>query len=123
MSMQPHDLPALRGGLIALGAALLYGASTLLVQKFGSGVGSFWTAALLYAGAALAGGVSLRPAAREARLRESDLPRQLAMTACGAALGPVLPAWGLANTSGIGASLNCARQVLDQNTGVFLLAW
>ncbi|MBL8377095.1 MAG: hypothetical protein JNM79_04460 [Burkholderiales bacterium] len=61
MSMQPHDLPALRGGLIALGAALLFGASTLLVQKFGSGVGSFWTAALLYAGAALAGGCVVAP--------------------------------------------------------------
>ena len=100
-----RNLPALRGGLIALGAALLFGASTPLVQKFGAGVGSFWTAALLYAGAALAGGVSLRPAAREASLRGADLPRLIAMAACGAALGPVLLVWGLAHTSGISASL------------------
>ena len=100
-----HHLPALRGGLIALGAALLVGASTPLVQKFGAGVGSFWTAALLYAGAALAGGLSRRPAAREARLRRTDLPRLIAMAACGAAIGPVLLVWGLAHTSGISASL------------------
>jgi len=46
-------LPALRGGLIALTAAVLFGASTPLVQRFGVGMGSFSTSALLYAGAAL----------------------------------------------------------------------
>ncbi len=104
MTPQPR-LPALRGGLIALGAALLFGASTPLVQKFSANVGSFWTAALLYAGAALAGGLSLRPPAREARVRATDLPRLAAMAACGAALGPVLLVWGLAHTSGASASL------------------
>ncbi len=112
VSTRQHDLPALRGGLIALGAALLFGASTPLVQKFGAGVGSFWTAALLYAGAAFAGGLSLRPAAREAQLRQSDLPRLFAMAACGAALGPVLLAWGLAHTSGTGASLMLALEAV-----------
>ena len=105
-------LPALRGGMIALAAALLFGASTPLVQKFGAGVGSFWTAALLYAGAALAGGLSLRPPAREAQLRKSDVPRLLAMAACGAALAPVLLAWGLAHTSGVGASLMLALEAV-----------
>ena len=112
MTTPQHALPALRGGLIALAAALLFGASTPLVQKFGAGVGSFWTAALLYAGAALAGGLSLRPPAREAQLRRSDLPRLLAMAACGAALGPVLLAWGLAHTSGTGASLMLALEAV-----------
>ena len=41
MTTRQHALPALRGGLIALGAALLFGASTPLVQQFGAGVGSF----------------------------------------------------------------------------------
>ena len=112
MTTSRRKLPALRGGLFALGAALLFGASTPLVQTFGAGVGSFWTAALLYAGAALAGGLSLRPVTREARLRATDLPRVIAMAACGAALGPVLLVWGLAHTSGTVASLMLALEAL-----------
>ncbi|MEP7283480.1 MAG: EamA/RhaT family transporter, partial [Rubrivivax sp.] len=49
------SMPALRGGLLALLAAVLFGVSTPLVQRFGAGVGAFTTAALLYAGAAAAG--------------------------------------------------------------------
>ena len=56
-------LPALRGGLFALLAAALFGISTPLVQKLGVGLGAFSTAALLYAGAALIGLLSLRTAA------------------------------------------------------------
>ena len=44
--------PALRGGLLALLAAALFGLSTPLVQGFGAGIGPFTTAALLYGGAA-----------------------------------------------------------------------
>lgn len=51
----PPHRPVLRGGLIALLAALLFGISTPLVQRFGQGIGSFSTASLLYAGAALLG--------------------------------------------------------------------
>ena len=53
--------PALRGGLLALLAALLFGLSTPLVQHFGRGLGAFATAALLYAGAALVGLALLQP--------------------------------------------------------------
>lgn len=67
--------PALRGGLLALAAALLFGLSTPLVQLFGHGVGAFSTAALLYAGAALVGALSRSGAAREAALVRTDLPR------------------------------------------------
>ena len=70
--------PALRGGLLALLAALLFGLSTPLVQHFGRGLGAFATAALLYAGAALVGLALRQPATREARLRRSDMPRLLA---------------------------------------------
>ena len=100
-----RNLPALRGGFLALGAALLFGASTPLVQRFGFNVSTFWTAALLYAGAALVGLLSLQSRTQEARLRAGDLTRLAAMAACGAALGPVLLVWGLAHTSGTSASL------------------
>ena len=100
-----HASPALKGGLLALLAAALFGLSTPLIQRFGAGLGAFTTAALLYAGAALVGLLSLRGSAREAQVRASDAPRLLAMAAFGAALGPVALAWGLQRTSGASASL------------------
>ena len=39
------ELPALRGGLLALLAATLFGISTPLVQRLGAGIGPFATAA------------------------------------------------------------------------------
>jgi drug/metabolite transporter (DMT)-like permease len=57
--------PALRGGLLAVLAALLFGLSTPLIQRLGAGLGAFTTAALLYAGAAGAGRCcASRPRAR-----------------------------------------------------------
>lgn len=97
--------PALRGSLLSLLAAVLFGISTPLVQRFGAGIGAFSTAALLYAGAAVVGGLLLRAPAREARLARADLPRLLAMAAFGAVIGPVALAWGLQHTSGASASL------------------
>ena len=99
------SLPALRGGLIALTAAVLFGVSTPLVQRFGLGIGSFSTAALLYAGAALIGAVLRRPIEREARVRSGDAKRIALMALFGAAIGPVALAWGLQRTSGASASL------------------
>jgi drug/metabolite transporter (DMT)-like permease len=97
--------PAVRGGLLALLAAVLFGISTPLVHRFGAGVGSLSTAALLYAGAARAGALLRRPVEREARVRRADAPRLVAMALCGAAVGPVALAWGLQRTSAAGASL------------------
>ena len=97
--------PALRGGLLALGAAVLFGVSTPLVQRFGLGLGSFTTAALLYAGASLVGALLRLPVEREARLRRSDLPRLAWMALFGAGIGPVALAWGLQRTSGTSGSL------------------
>ncbi|MCE9661678.1 MAG: DMT family transporter [Burkholderiales bacterium] len=102
---RPHALPALRGGLTALAAAVLFGISTPLVQRFGAGIGSFTTAALLYAGAALVGAVLRRPVEREARVRGGDAHRLFLMAVFGAAIGPVALAWGLQHTSGTSASL------------------
>ena len=97
--------PALRGGLIALTAAVLFGVSTPLVQRFGVGIGSFTTAALLYAGAALAGMLIRQPIEREARVQRSDASRLGLMALFGAVVGPVALAWGLQRTSGASASL------------------
>lgn len=46
LSSALHTLPALRGGLLALLAAVLVGISTPLVQQFGAGLGASSTAAL-----------------------------------------------------------------------------
>ena len=95
----------MRGGLLALTAAVLFGISTPLVQRFGSGVGAFGTAALLYLGAAAAGALLRRRVEHEAGISSGDFPRLLAMAAAGAVIGPVALAWGLQRTSATSASL------------------
>ena len=110
--MDSPRLPALRGGALALLAALLFGASTPLVQFAGRGIGPFTTACLLYSGAALTGALLRRPVDREAALRRDDLGRLLLMAAFGAVLGPVALAWGLQHTSGTGASLMLTLEAL-----------
>ncbi|EHL23656.1 MULTISPECIES: DMT family transporter [unclassified Acidovorax] len=119
MSREFLHLPALRGGLLALLAAALFGISTPVVQRLGAGLGAFTTAALLYAGAAVVGALSLRTAAHEARLKKSDTPRLIAMAGFGAALGPVALAWGLQHTSGASASLMLTLEAVFTAT----LAW
>ena len=112
-------MPALRGGLLALLAAALFGVSMPLVQQFGAGLGAFSTAALLYAGAAAVGVLSRQPIGREARLQRGDLPRLLAMACFGAVVGPVALAWGLQHTSGTSASLMLTLEALF----TAVLAW
>ena len=119
MLTRATSLPALRGGLLALLAALLFGVSTPLVQQFGEGVGAFTTAALLYAGAAAVGALLRQRVEREARVLRGDLPRLFAMAAFGAVVGPVALAWGLQRTSGTSASLMLTLEALF----TALLAW
>lgn len=111
--------PALRGGLLALLAATLFGVSTPLVQYLGRGLGPLTTAALLYAGAALAGALLRKSSQREARLQRSDGRRLLAVVVFGAVTGPVALAWGLQRTSGASASLMLTLEALF----TALLAW
>lgn len=111
--------PALKGGLLALLAAALFGLSTPLVQHFGQGLGAFTTAALLYAGAAAVALMMRQPPQREAGLRRTDLPRIVAMAAFGAVIGPVALAWGLQRTSGSSASLMLTLEALF----TAVLAW
>ncbi|HEY1553205.1 MAG TPA: DMT family transporter [Kofleriaceae bacterium] len=84
------------GVLLAVAAALAFGATTPIVAWAGHGVGPLATAALLYAGAALVAGV-LRAASRahQPRVRRADLPRLLAIAVAGGAAAPTLLAWGL----------------------------
>ena len=119
MTLQVQSLPALRGGLLALLAAALFGVSTPLVQQFGVGLGAFSTASLLYAGAAAVGLLSRQCIDREARLQRTDLPRLLAMAGFGAVVGPVALAWGLQHTSGTSASLMLTLEALF----TAILAW
>ncbi|MDQ6640097.1 MAG: DMT family transporter [Pseudomonadota bacterium] len=88
-----------------MAAAVLFGVSTPLVQRFGAGIGSFSTAALLYAGAALVGAALRRSPEREARVERTDASTLLLMALFGAGIGPVALAWGLQHTSGTSASL------------------
>jgi drug/metabolite transporter (DMT)-like permease len=104
--------PALKGGLLALAAAVLFGVSTPLVQWAGAGLGSFTTAALLYGGAAVVGALLREPVEREAALRRGDLRRLGLMALFGAAVGPVALSWGLQHTSGTSASLMLALEAL-----------
>jgi drug/metabolite transporter (DMT)-like permease len=104
--------PALRGAVLALLAAVLFGISTPLVQRAGTGLGPFSTAALLYAGAAALGAMLRRPTEREAAVRRSDIGRLALMALFGACIGPVALAWGLQHTSGTSASLMLALEAL-----------
>ncbi|MDI1259360.1 DMT family transporter [Aquabacterium sp.] len=119
-SLSGHQrLPALRGGFMALVAAVLFGVSTPLVQRWGLHIGTFSTAALLYAGASLIGFGLRRKVDREAQVQGGDVPRLALMALFGAMIGPVALAWGLQNTSGTSASLMLALEAVF----TAVLAW
>lgn len=63
-----------KGDLLAPGAGIAFGISTPLLQRAGGNLGAFGSAALLYAGAPLAGALLRRPVGGEAGPRSSDLP-------------------------------------------------
>ncbi len=92
------------GVLLAVVAALAFGVATPLVQRASHDAGTFWTAALLYLGAAIASFPTRRPG-REARLLRRDAVRLVAVALFGAFLAPAALAWGLRRTSGASASL------------------
>lgn len=111
--------PVLKGGLLALLAAALFGLSTPFVQMWGRGLGPFTTAGLLYGGAGIVALFIRRPKEREAQLQRGDARRLVAMALFGAVVGPVALAWGLQRTSGTSASLMLTLEALF----TALLAW
>jgi drug/metabolite transporter (DMT)-like permease len=100
------------GAPLALGSALLFGASTPLAKLLlGDGLNPWLLAALLYLGSGV--GLALVYAARrvirlpaqEAPLRRSDLPWLALVVLSGGITAPVLLMWGLAATAASTASL------------------
>jgi drug/metabolite transporter (DMT)-like permease len=99
--------PLRRGTVIAIAAAVLFGATTPLVRRFGIGVGPFATAALLYAGSAL-GSIVLRPG-QELSLLRQHWRRLVLVAILGAALAPASLAFGLQHSGALAGALllNC----------------
>ncbi len=97
--------PLARGGLLAVLAAFSFGVTTPLIQRLAEVSGAFSTAALLYAGAALASLGARSKANREAPIRRRHVRRLVLVALVGAVFAPVCFAWGLQHTSGSGASL------------------
>jgi drug/metabolite transporter (DMT)-like permease len=104
------DNPIAAGAWVAVLAALAFGATTPIIQRFGRSTGPFVTAALLYAGAALAS-ISA-PSKRDAPVRRARLARLLVVACLGAVLAPASLAWGLQRTSAAGASLLLSCEAL-----------
>ena len=101
-----------RGAAMALGAAVLFGASAPISKLLLSECGPLMLAAILYLGAGLgllAGG--MRPSARadrgrrEAGLKAADAPTIAAAVLCGAILGPSFMMLGLQRVSAVTGSL------------------
>src|SRR4051794_15630999 len=103
----------------ALGAALLFGASTPAAKTLAGDLPPILLAGLLYAGSGLGLGVFLLLKKSVVRIPAADLPWLAGAVASGGVLGPVLLMFGLASTSAASASL------LLNLEGVFtaLLAW
>jgi drug/metabolite transporter (DMT)-like permease len=97
--------PLLTGSLLALASACSFGASVPLLHRVGQGVGPFWTASLLYAGAALGAAAWPRKHGAEARVSSRQLPRLLLVALAGAVVAPAALAWGLQRADTTSASL------------------
>jgi drug/metabolite transporter (DMT)-like permease len=109
-----------RGVLLATAAAVAFGVTTPIVAWAGRGQGAFATAALLYAGAALASAILWVLACTEAApLRRRDLPRVLGVAITGGAIAPALLVWGLQRA---GATVGALLLNLEAVFTV-LLAW
>jgi len=103
--MKFGETPIQRGTFLALLAAFAFGATTPFIQKFGTGIGPFPVAALLYAGAALTSIRWFRSDAPDQPVRRKDIPRLLLVATFGALIAPVAFAWGVQHTSATSASL------------------
>ncbi len=97
--------PIATGVLLAIGSAVAFGLTTPVIAWAGAALGPLTIAALLYAGAALAA-LAMRSGVRGgAPLVRADLPRIVAIAVAGAAVAPVLLAWGLLHAGATAGSL------------------
>jgi len=94
------------GTLLAVLAALAFGATVPLVARFGVGVGPLTSAFLLYAGAAITAAL-LSPFTKPtgAPIRRAQAGLVLLIAFVGAAVAPTLLTWGLQRTGGATGSL------------------
>jgi len=98
--------PIAAGVLFALASAVAFGLTTPVIAWAGRDLGPLTTAALLYAGAALAAGaMRLRSRSTGGPLRRGDLPRIVGIAIAGAAIAPAFLAWGLARAGATAGSL------------------
>lgn len=94
------------GGGLAVLAAVAFGLVVPFTQRAGQGVGPFFTAAVLYGGAALvAGAMAALRGGRPAPLLRRDASRLLVVALLGGAVAPTLLAWGLQRAAGTTAAL------------------
>jgi len=94
------------GVILAVIAAIAFGVATPIVAWAGRDVGPLSTAALLYAGAAVAALVLGAVVRRgEPGLRRRDLPRLIAIAVIGGAIAPSLLAWGLQRSGATAGAL------------------
>jgi drug/metabolite transporter (DMT)-like permease len=116
----PHRSAFGRGVLLAIIAAVAFGATTPFIARGQDGASPIATACLLYLGAATASLLSRLGRPRgDARLRAPHLPRLVLVAAFGAVIAPVALAWGLPRTGPTaGSLLLCLEAVFTA-----LLAW
>lgn len=119
--------PLARGSALAIGAAVLFGATTPAVKHWGADAGPFATAALLYAGAVLGAGARFGRTL-EAVVTWRHAGRVVVVALLGAAAAPAAFAWGLQRSGALATSLLLnleavftvllARQLYREATGV-----
>ena len=94
------------GGALAALAAIAFGLVVPFTQRAGRGVGPFFTAAILYGGAALSSAaIAAVRRGRGPALVRGDAGRVVLVAVLGAAVAPTLLAWGLQRTAGTTAAL------------------
>ncbi|MEO8799306.1 MAG: EamA family transporter [Polyangiaceae bacterium] len=103
--MSIDDTPILRGGLLALAAAIAFGVTIPLVDVLGKGSDALPIATLLYLGAAIVSVPGSRRTDREAPIRRAHVVRIVAVAGLGAFVAPFLLVWGLQRTTAANASL------------------
>lgn len=94
------------GGALAALAAVAFGLVVPFTKRAGRDVGPFFTAAVLYGGAALfAAAMAALRRGRGPALRRRDAGRVVLVAVLGAAIAPTLLAWGLQRAAGTTAAL------------------